>query len=195
MQACACAPGSCSRCRPAVASGSGPLSPPEEPAQAWLASPDRAFQRDGVRDQRDHGRDGQVEDTRVALAGALHDRGRRRASHRQVPAAWHRVDPRNEVAEIVRLMHEPPPHEATHWTLQAMANIAGVGPRFRRSGRRTALRRTAGVPSSSRTTRRSRRSSPPSSASTSIRRRTPWSCRSTSRARSRRSTGPSRVYP
>jgi len=30
------------------------------------------------------------------------------------------------VAEIVRLTQEPPPHEATHWTLRAMAKVAGV---------------------------------------------------------------------
>ena len=30
------------------------------------------------------------------------------------------------VAEIVRLTQAPPPHEATHWTLRAMAKVAGV---------------------------------------------------------------------
>jgi len=30
------------------------------------------------------------------------------------------------VAEIVRLTQEPPPHEATHWTLRAMAKVARV---------------------------------------------------------------------
>jgi transposase len=34
----------------------------------------------------------------------------------------------DKVAEIVRLTHEPPPNEATHWTLRAMAKIAGVAP-------------------------------------------------------------------
>jgi transposase len=32
----------------------------------------------------------------------------------------------DRVAQIVRLTHEPPPHEATHWTLRAMAKVAGV---------------------------------------------------------------------
>lgn len=32
----------------------------------------------------------------------------------------------DRVAEIVRLTLEPPPHEATHWTLRAMAKVAGV---------------------------------------------------------------------
>jgi transposase len=34
--------------------------------------------------------------------------------------------PADRVAEIVRLTHEEPPHEATHWTLRAMARAAGV---------------------------------------------------------------------
>ena len=34
--------------------------------------------------------------------------------------------PADRVAEIVRLTHEPPPHEATHWTVRAMAEAAGV---------------------------------------------------------------------
>ncbi len=32
------------------------------------------------------------------------------------------------VAVTVRLTLEPPPHEATHWTLRAMAKLAGVAP-------------------------------------------------------------------
>jgi transposase len=34
----------------------------------------------------------------------------------------------DKVAEIVRLTQEPPPHEATHWTLRAMATLSGVVP-------------------------------------------------------------------
>jgi len=34
--------------------------------------------------------------------------------------------PCERVAEIVRLTLEPPPHEATHWTVRAMAKSAGV---------------------------------------------------------------------
>lgn len=34
--------------------------------------------------------------------------------------------PADRVGEIVRLTQEPPPHEATHWTLRAMAKAAGV---------------------------------------------------------------------
>lgn len=31
------------------------------------------------------------------------------------------------VAEVVRLTHTPPPHEATHWTARAMAKAVGLG--------------------------------------------------------------------
>ncbi|MEO9130877.1 MAG: helix-turn-helix domain-containing protein, partial [Sphingomonas sp.] len=34
--------------------------------------------------------------------------------------------PSTRVAEIVRLTQELPPHEATHWTVRAMAKVAGV---------------------------------------------------------------------
>ena len=34
--------------------------------------------------------------------------------------------PPEQVAEIVRLTQEPPPLEATHWTLRAMAKVAGI---------------------------------------------------------------------
>jgi hypothetical protein len=33
-----------------------------------------------------------------------------------------------KVAAIVRLTRQPPPHEATHWTLRAMATLSGVVP-------------------------------------------------------------------
>jgi transposase len=32
-----------------------------------------------------------------------------------------------KTAEVVRLTHAPPPHEATHWTARAMAKAAGLG--------------------------------------------------------------------
>ena len=34
--------------------------------------------------------------------------------------------PPERVAEIARLTQQAPPHEATHWTLRAMAKVAGV---------------------------------------------------------------------
>jgi len=32
----------------------------------------------------------------------------------------------DRVAEVIRLTHQPPPHEATHWTAQAMAETVGL---------------------------------------------------------------------
>ena len=49
--------------------------------------------------------------------GLLHDKTR--------PPGKARVPP-ERVAEIVRLTQAPPPHEATHWTLRAMAKVAGI---------------------------------------------------------------------
>ena len=34
--------------------------------------------------------------------------------------------PDETVKEVVRLTHEAPPHEATHWTAQAMAKTVGL---------------------------------------------------------------------
>ena len=34
----------------------------------------------------------------------------------------------DRVAEIIRLTQVPPPHEATHWTLRAMAKASGIAP-------------------------------------------------------------------
>jgi len=51
--------------------------------------------------------------------GLLYDKTRPRG----IPAT-----PAQKVAEIVRLTLEPPPHEATHWTLRAMAARAGLAP-------------------------------------------------------------------
>ena len=31
-----------------------------------------------------------------------------------------------KVAEVIRLTQEPPPHEATHWTIRAMGRVAGL---------------------------------------------------------------------
>lgn len=67
--------------------------------------------------------------------------------------------PPKHVAEIVRLMQAPPPHEATHWTLRAMAKVAALQRRRCRylEGPRSQPR-IAGSTSSSPTTRPSPRS-------------------------------------
>ena len=49
--------------------------------------------------------------------GLLHDKTRPPGTP---PIALHRVE------EIVALTLKPPPHEATHWTLRAMAKVSGV---------------------------------------------------------------------
>ncbi len=49
--------------------------------------------------------------------GLLHDKSRPPG---RAPVPPHRV------AEIVRLTQDTPPHEATHWTLRAMAKAAGI---------------------------------------------------------------------
>ena len=45
--------------------------------------------------------------------------------HRSRPPGNVSVPP-DRVAEIVRLTQEPLPHEATHWTLRAMAKVASL---------------------------------------------------------------------
>ena len=77
--------------------------------------------------------------------------------------------PPERVAEIVRLTQAPPPHEATHWTVRAMAKVAGVAAStvqgiWKAHGLSP---RTAGASSSCRTIRP--RSSPTSSLSMSLR--------------------------
>jgi len=34
--------------------------------------------------------------------------------------------PDEKVAEVIRLTQEPPPHEATHWTIRAMGKAVGL---------------------------------------------------------------------
>jgi transposase len=54
---------------------------------------------------------------REGVEGLLHDATR--------PPGKAPLSP-ERIAEIVRLTQTPPPHEATHWTLRAMAKAAGV---------------------------------------------------------------------
>ena len=99
------------------------------------------------------------------------------------------------VERVVELTLAAPPGETTHWTAAAMAKAAGISAPHGAAdlARRTACSRTGCAPSSSPRTR----SSPPScrtwSASMSTRRPMPSCSRSTRRARSRRSTAPSRA--
>ena len=95
-------------------------------------------------------------------------------------------------ARVVALTCTDPPHQTTHWTGRAMAKATGISVgSVQRIWRAHKLQ-----PHRLRTFKRSRDpalppSSPTSSGSMSIRRRTPWCCRSTRRARSKPSTAPS----
>ena len=80
-----------------------------------------------ARHGRDHAPDRQVEDLRLALAGALR---RRRAStgllrDKTRPS---RVPPLGQevIDKVVALTATEPPHEATHWTAAAMAKAVGI---------------------------------------------------------------------
>ena len=58
-----------------------------------LAGADHPEERRGARKLVDHGRDRQVQDLCLALAGVVHARGCQRLASRQVPSAWQRADP------------------------------------------------------------------------------------------------------
>ena len=99
------------------------------PAEACLARADRPSER-----RRASARPaimaatGKSKTTRLALAGAVHGGGRRRAACATRPARRaRRRSPTNGSREVVRLTHEPPPHEATHWTARAMAEGGRAG--------------------------------------------------------------------
>ena len=104
--------------------------------------------------------------------------------------------PPERVAKIIRLTQEPPPHEATHWTLRAMARVAGIAAStvqgiWKAHGlsphrwRQFKLSNDPASPTSSR----------PSLACMSIRRPMRWCFRSTRSRRSRRSTAHSPACP
>ena len=112
--------------RPPIAGVWKPSSPTEHVAEARLACADHPSHRRRRRHDRDHGRDGQVEDDGLALAGAVHAGRRRRPAVRQDAAAGQGAGRRRTGAEVVRLTLEPPPHEATHWTARAMAKAVGL---------------------------------------------------------------------
>jgi transposase len=102
--------------------------------------------------------------------------------------------PAETVTRVVAMTCAEPPGEATHWTGRAMAKHAGISlssvqriwaehdlqPHRLRTFKRS-------------NDRRSPKSCVPSSGCMSIRPPTAWSSRSTRRARSRRSTAPSRA--
>lgn len=100
--------------------------------------------------------------------------------------------PTEVVRKVVDLTVGEPPAETTHWTGRMMAQAAGISLRsVQRIWGHTVSIRTASAASSCRGTRSSPTSSRTSSASMSIRRRMRSCCRSTRRARFRRSTAAS----
>ena len=159
---------------------------------AWRAETDFA-QRRRDRHERDHAANRQVQDLRLALAGAVHGGGFRRPS-----SATERGPPRIEplgadvVERIVALTLQEPPGEATHWTGAMMAKAAGVSVS-------SVQRIWCAHGLQPHRVRQFKLSNDPkfvescatSSGSISIRRRTRSSCRSMRRARSRRWTAPS----
>ena len=102
-----------------------------------------------------------------------------------------------QAAELVALTCTEPPHQATHWTGRAMAKAMGlslgIGAAHLAGAQTAAAPRCA--PSSARAIPALPPSWPTSSGSMSIRRPMPWCCRSTRKARSRRSTAPNPDYP
>ena len=113
-----------------------------------------------VRSWRDHGADGQVEDLRLALARAVHGRGRRWLAARKVAPSRHPEDGGCQGGR------SEPPHAGCAAAGRDALDAAGDGRGrpaggfgrtedlgCRASGKRTALRRTAGGSSSCRTIR------------------------------------------
>jgi hypothetical protein len=90
--------------------------------------PDRAAERERRQRERHSGGDRYRQDHGPALAGAVHGRGvdgllRDRT---RPPGTAPVTDDR--AAAIVAMTLRPPHHEATHWTLRAMARAAGLAP-------------------------------------------------------------------
>src|SRR5512132_879387 len=97
-----------------------------QPAEARLAGEDHPGDRGRSRHGRDHAPQRQVEAERLALAGAVHDGRRGRASARQ--DAVSRIPPLQQtiIDRVIALTATEPPHQATHWTAAAMAKATGI---------------------------------------------------------------------
>ena len=76
----------------------------------------------------DHAPDGQGQAQRLALAGALPGGRGRRAVARQDQARAHPPAGDRSGRTGGRRTLEPPPGEATHWTVRAMARETGISP-------------------------------------------------------------------
>src|SRR3984957_8754298 len=98
----------------------------EQPAEACLASTDRAVDGGWLRHSRDHAAHRHQQDSSVALAGTLHDRWGRRLATRQDPSVAPPVAGSGG-GGACGLPHtlDDPPGETTHWTAAAMAKETG----------------------------------------------------------------------
>ena len=101
---------------------------PEQPAEARLAGADHPADGGRLRHgARSCGGPASRKTVRLALAGALHARGRGRAAARQDPALAHpaaRAGGRS--TRVVALTLADPPGEATHWTARAWPRRPGI---------------------------------------------------------------------
>ena len=168
------------RRRPGSSGGGGGGS--EQPAKARLAGADRAADRRRPRHGRDHAAGGHEQGRGLALAGAVHDRGGRRAAARQDPAVAHPAAGRRGGGAGGRADHDRraagrdartgPPRRWRRRSASAPARCSG-------SGARTAAAAPGAQPSSSPTTRALPRSCAPSSGCMSTRRPMPSCSRST----------------
>ena len=168
---------------------------PEQPAEARLAGEDHPGDRGRFRHGRDHAPQRQVEAERLALAGAVHDGRRGRASARQTRPS--RIPPLQQtiIDRVIALTATVPPHQATHWTAAAMAEATGISVSSvaHLAGARAAAPPGALLQALHRPA--VRRQAARHVGSTSIRRRMPWCSRSTRSRKFERSIGSNRGCP
>src|SRR5438132_2628048 len=101
----------------------------EQPAEACVASADRAAERRWGRHDGDPAADRQRQADDLALAGALHGRGGRRPAARGDPTGRQAAADPGGDRGVVAMTLAGPPGEATHWTGRVMAKAAGVSHR------------------------------------------------------------------
>ena len=169
---------------------------PEQPAEARLAGEDHPGDRGRPRHRRDHAPERQVEAERLALAGAVHDGWRGRASRDKTRPS--RIPPLEQtiIDRVIALT-------ATETAAPSHPLDGGGDGRGGRDQHQLGAAHLAGAKLQPHRVRSSNspptRSSPPGCAispgSTSIRRRMPWCSRSTRSRKSKRSIGPNRGCP
>src|SRR5438874_13507729 len=101
----------------------------EQPAEACVASADRAAERRWGRHDGDPAADRQRQADDLALAGALHGRRSDGLLHEATRPAGKPPLTAAVIERVVELTLAEPPGERTHWTGRAMAKAAGVSHR------------------------------------------------------------------